>query len=69
MRSGSARDLDLAAGQRMKAQDAFGELRPAGADEAVEADDLALAHGEVDVRMAERGRDVFQVQHRLGASL
>ena len=62
---GPARDLDLAGGQRIKAQNAFGELRPARADEAVEADDLALAHSEIDVCVAERGGDVFEGQHRL----
>src|SRR3984957_10991242 len=66
---GPACDLDLAFGRRIEAQNAFGELRPARADEAVEAHDLALAHGKIDVCMAEGGGDVFQGQHRLRAAV
>src|SRR3984957_20683572 len=66
---GPACDLDLAFGRRIEAQNAFGELRPARDDEGVEADDLALAHGKIDVCMAERGGDVFQGQHRLRAAV
>src|ERR1700684_3661540 len=66
---GPARDLNLAGGKRIKAQNALSKLRPARPDEAIEADDLALAHGEIDFCMAEHGGDVFQGQHRLGVAV
>src|SRR6185437_3541649 len=50
-------DAQLAGGDAAPAEDALGEFRAAGADETVEADDLALAQLEVDAGMAERGGD------------
>ena len=53
----AAADADLAAGDAAVAEDAAGELAPAGADQAVEPEDFALVEAEVDVAVSERGRE------------
>ena len=58
-------DADLTSGDTAEAKDAAREFGAAGADKAIEPEDLALAKAQVDVAVSERGRDRPELENGL----
>src|SRR5207237_5317435 len=60
-------DEDRAGLRGLEAEDGLGDLAPAGADQARDAEDLAAANGEADVLEAAAQREALDAQDRRGA--